>query len=115
VIERVWSVVNQAREAVTAFLNISYVNAKIAEIEAEAGIPVRDVEVTLEFVSKQLRFTDDQQATILNHFIDGGDRSCGGVMHAVTSVAQTLDDADDASDLERRGVRAMTLAASFQR
>lgn len=99
----------------TTFLNISYVNAKIAEVEAEAGIPVRDVEATLEFVGKQLRFTDDQQTTILNHFIDGGDRSCGGVMHAITSTAQTLDDADDAYDMERQGLRAMTLAASFQR
>ena len=92
-----------------------YVEAKIAEVETEAGIPVRDAEATLEFVGKQLRFTDDQQTTILNHFIDGGDRSCGGVMHAITSTAQTLDDADDAYDMERQGMRALTLAASFQR
>ncbi|MGH3591219.1 MAG: DUF932 domain-containing protein, partial [Pseudonocardiaceae bacterium] len=94
-------VAKQARDAVTAFLQQSYVEAKIAEVEAEAGIPVRDVEATLEFVGKQLRFTQDQQATILNHFIDGADRSCGGVLHAVTSTAQTLTDADDAYDMER--------------
>lgn len=95
----------------------SYVNAKIDEVEAEAGIPVHDVEATLKFVGNQLRFTDDQQTTILNHFIDGGARSCGGVMHAITSTAQTLDDADDADDAddrERQGLRAMTLATSFQ-
>lgn len=97
------------------FLDTSYVQAKIAEVETEAGIPVRDVEATLEYVGKQLRFTAEQQTTILNHFIDGGDRSCGGVMHALTSTAQTLADADDAYDMERRGVRAMSLAASFQR
>ncbi|MGH3898688.1 MAG: hypothetical protein ACRDTA_10635 [Pseudonocardiaceae bacterium] len=56
-----------------------------------------------------------EQSTILNHFTDGGDRSCGGVLHAVTSTAQTLTDADDAYDMERRGLNAMTLAASFQR
>jgi hypothetical protein len=105
-------VVKQARDAVNAFLTQDFVDAKIAEVEAEAGIPVRDVEATLEFVGKQLRCTADQQSTILNHFIDGGDRSCGGVLHAVTSTAQTLDDADD---MERRGLAAMTLAASFQR
>ncbi len=108
-------IVKQARDAVTAFLTHDYVDAKIVEVEAEAGIPVRDVEATLEFVGKQLRFTTDQQTRILNHFIDGGDRSCGGVMHAVTSTAQTLDDADDAYDMERRGLAAMNLAASFQR
>lgn len=108
-------VVNQARDAVSTFLDTAYVEAKIAQVETEAGIPVRDVEATLEFVGKQLRFTEEQQATILNHFIDGGDRSCGGVMHAITSTAQTLADADDAYDMERHGVRAMSLAASFQR
>lgn len=108
-------VVKQARDAVSAFLTRDYVDAKIAEVEAEAGIPVRDVEATLEFVGKQLRFTTEQQTTILNHFIDGGDRSCGGVLHAVTSTAQTLADADDAYGMERRGLAAMSLAASFQR
>ncbi|MGH3547132.1 MAG: DUF932 domain-containing protein [Pseudonocardiaceae bacterium] len=108
-------VVKQARDAVSAFLTRDYVDAKIAQVEAEAGIPVRDVDATLEFVGKQLRFTAEQQSTILNHFIDGGDRSCGGVLHAVTSTAQTLADADDAYDMERRGLNAMTLAASFQR
>ncbi|MGH3533103.1 MAG: DUF932 domain-containing protein [Pseudonocardiaceae bacterium] len=108
-------VAKQARDAVTAFLQKSYVEDKIAEVEAEAGIPVRDVEATLEFVGKQLRFTAEQQTTILNHFIDGGDRSCGGVLHAVTSTARTLTDADDAYDMERRGLHAMGLAASFQR
>lgn len=108
-------VVKQARDAVTAFLNRDFVDAKIAEVEAEAGIPVRDVDATLDYVGKQLRFTADQQNMILNHFIDGGDRSCGGVMHAVTNTAQTLADADDAYDMERRGLQAMTLATSFQR
>lgn len=108
-------VVKQARDAVSAFLTTDYVHAKIAEVEADAGIPVRDVDATLEYVGKQLRFTAEQQQTILNHFIDGADRSTGGVLHAVTSTAQTLDDADDAHDMERRGLQAMSLAAAFQR
>ncbi len=76
---------------------------------------MRDVAATVEFVGKQLRFTTEQQNTILNHFLDGGDRSCGGVLHAVTCTAQTLADADDAYDMERRGLAAMSLAAAFQR
>ncbi|MGH3535911.1 MAG: DUF932 domain-containing protein, partial [Pseudonocardiaceae bacterium] len=108
-------VVKQARDAVSAFLTTDYVDAKIAQVEADAGIGVRDVDATLDYVGKALRFTTDQQQMILNHFIDGGDRSCGGVLHAVTSTAQTLQDADDAYEMERRGLQAMTLAASFQR
>lgn len=104
----------QARDAVREFLNPTYLQAKITQIEADAGVPVHDVEATLEYVSTELRFTTEEQTTILNHFIDGGDRTSGGVLHAVTSAAQTLDDADQAFDLERHGLTAMRHAAAFQ-
>jgi hypothetical protein len=100
----------QARDAVSTFLDISYVQAKIAEMSGAAGRPVEDPEKAIEIVSQRLRFTDDQQHAILNHFIRGADISAGGVMHAVTSVAQTLDDADTAHDMEAQAVRAMELA-----
>ena len=58
-------------------------------------------------VSQRLRFTDAQQADILAHFIRGGDVTAGGVMHAVTSVAQTLDDADAAHEMESLALRAL--------
>lgn len=86
--------------------------ARLAEIQADAGVPVRDPVATLEHVGKQLRFPIDVQDTILNHFISGADRTSGGVLHAVTSTAQTLADADAAHELERAGLRAMTLAAA---
>lgn len=108
-------VTKQARDAVATFLHEDYLRATVRGIEAEAGVRVDDVEATLEHVGKQLRFTAEQQATILNHFIDGGDRTAGGVLHAVTSAAQTLVDADEAYDLERAGLPAMSLAAAFQR
>jgi hypothetical protein len=47
----------------------------------------------------------------LAHFIRGGQLTAGGVMQAVTSVAQTLDDADTAADLEAQALRVMDLAA----
>jgi hypothetical protein len=105
-------VVKQARDAVTTFLDRDYVRAKLTEITRQAGVPVRDPQATLEHVGKALRFTTDQQATILAHFIQGADLSSGGVLHAVTSAAQTLDDADAAHELERTGLRAMALAAT---
>jgi hypothetical protein len=108
-------VVKQARDAVTTFLQRSYLQAKVAEIEDEAGVRVDDVEATLEYVGRQLRFTTDEQKTILSHFFDGADRSAGGVLHAVTSTAQTIDGADRAYELERQGLPAMHHAAQHQR
>ena len=80
----------QARDAVTTFLDTSYVEKKIAEMSQAAGQPVADPQATVEIVCQRLRFTDEQQKTILAHFIRGGDLTAGGVMHAVTSTAQTL-------------------------
>lgn len=105
----------KARDAVTTFLDTDYLTKTITAIERESGVRVEDVNATLEYVGKQLRFTTEQQQKILAHFIDGGQRTSGGVLHAVTSTAQTLHNADDAYDMERNGLRAMSLAAAFQR
>lgn len=74
-----------------------------------------DPAATLTHVATELAFPEDVQATILAHFIQGGDLTSGGVMHAVTSAAQTCDDADTAYDLERQGMAAMALAAAHAR
>lgn len=105
----------QARDAVQTFLDTAFVEKKLAEIAEPAAVPVRDVESTLDDVGKQLRFTEDQQHTILDHFIRGADTTAGGVLHAVTSGAQLQPDADAAYDMERKGLPAMRIAAARQR
>ncbi len=70
---------------------------------------------TLEHVAKTLRFTAQQQETILAHFISGQGRTSGGVLQAVTSAAQTVTDADTAHEMEGVGIRAMELAAAYAR
>ncbi len=101
----------QARDAVTTFLDTSYVEQKLAEMSEAADRPVADPQETIEIVAQRLRFTDDQQKTILNHFVRGGDLTAGGVMHAVTSAAQTLADADAAHEMEAQALPALKLAA----
>ena len=99
-------------DAVHAFLDPAYADRAIRDIEKAAGRPVADPAETVRTVSQRLRFTDNQQAGILNHFIRGGDLTAGGVMHAVTSVAQTLTDADAAHEMESAALRALELAAT---
>jgi hypothetical protein len=108
-------VTRQASDAVATFLDRDYVERTLAGIQERAGTRITDVPATITHVAKELRFTEAHQKTILEHFIDGGDRTAGGILHAVTSTAQTLPDADDAHTLERQGLRAMTTAATFQR
>lgn len=102
----------KARDAVATFLDVDYMTATIRRLEETAGTPVSDAPAVIEAVSKKLAFSKEQTAGILDHFIKGADLTAGGVMHAVTSFAQTVVDADAAADLEASGVRAMELAAA---
>jgi hypothetical protein len=100
-------------DAVGTFLDAGYVQRVVRAMEKDAGHPVTDPDEAVRTVSQRLRFTDAQQKDILNHFIRGGDVTAGGVMHAVTSVARTLDDADTAHEMESQALRALEAAAAL--
>jgi len=102
----------RARDAVATFLSTGYLLGKIAQLERKAGMPVTHPDQTVRQVAKAAKFSDEMADAILGHFIRGGQLTAGGVMQAVTSVAQTLDDADAAHDLEAQAVRVLDLAAS---
>ncbi|MEV0150027.1 MULTISPECIES: DUF932 domain-containing protein [unclassified Nonomuraea] len=102
----------KARDAVRTFLDADYVRAKTTELARQASREIHDPAAVIELVSKQLSFSPEQQQLILEHFIKGGQLTAGGVMHAVTSAAQLLDDPDKAFDMESRGIEAMQLATT---
>lgn len=101
----------KARDAVSTFLDRDFVRAQLHEITAQSSIPITAPSETIEHVAKKLNFTHEQQEAILRDFIAGGDCTSGGVLHAVTSAAQRVADADTAYEMERQGLRAMSLAA----
>ena len=103
----------KSRDAVATFLNADYLEAVVSEVEAGAGKPVTDPAGAVRVVSTRLKLPEDRQADILNHFIQGADATAGGVMQAVTSVAQTIRDADEAHDMESQALRALEIAASL--
>ncbi|GAB3259746.1 hypothetical protein [Kineosporia babensis] len=104
-------ITSQARDAVRAYLDPEYVARMVRQLEAISDKPVEDVDKTLKVVASKFKFSDSQQDSILAHFIRGADLSAGGVMHAITSTAQTLD-ADTAYEMESVAVQAMQLAAA---
>lgn len=103
----------QTRDAVNTFLSPAYLAAKVAEMERFASVEVADPDLTIKHVSSKLRYSEDRQADILRHFMLGGQATAGGVMQAVTSVAQITVDADEAAALEGDGIRALELAAAL--
>jgi hypothetical protein len=102
-------------DAVTTFLDRDYVEDALRAIERDAGHPLADAQEAVRIVSQRLRFTDAQQADIPTDFIRGGDVTAGGIMQAVTSVAQRLPDADTAHEMESAALRALDLAAGTGR
>jgi hypothetical protein len=67
----------KARDAVAAFLSPGYAERVVRELEKKAGHPVADAAGTVEVVSGRLRYSEAQQAEILDHFIKGGDLTAG--------------------------------------
>lgn len=94
-------------DAVKTFASVEFWQGKVAELEAKAVKPVTDADKTIKAVSKALRFTEAEQASIMDMFIHGGQMTAGGVMNAVTAAAQTVADADRAAELERTAVRVL--------
>lgn len=104
-------ITSKARDAVATFLNVDYMTRTIQALETQAQVTLSNSAEVVERVGAKL-FTKEQTAGILDHFIRGGDTTAGGVMHAVTSFAQTITDADTAFEIEAQGLRAMELAAA---
>lgn len=102
----------RARDAVSTFLDPTYVRETVAKLEELAGAPVSDAVKVVEIVAKKLAFTESEQRTILDHFIAGGQLTAGGVMQAVSSAAQTIANGDAAAALEAQAIPAMALAAA---
>lgn len=93
----------QTRDAVQTFLSPDYLTGVIGRLEEKAGETV-DNHDTVRTLVKGLRYTDEQADGILAHFTQGGQMTRGGVVNAITSYAQTVEDGDAAYDLEARAV-----------
>lgn len=107
-------VTSKVTDVVRTFLTPAYLEGVIADLEAQAGVPLATPTDTIEFVSKKLGFTKDEAQGILADFITGGQVTAGGVMQAVTAFAQRVTDADEAANLEAKALDAMALAASHR-
>lgn len=104
----------KAADAVASFLDVDYMTAQLRKMSEAAGKPITgSLPDQITTVTKRLLISEDVGQGILDHFLRGGQFTAGGVMHAVTSFAQTLDDADEAYRLEEMGPKALELAAAL--
>ena len=103
---------SQVTDAVRTCLDLDFVRGEVAKLEALAGKPIADADKTVKAVSKELAFSEETTATVLDHFIRGGQMTAGGMMQAITAAAQVVPSPDVAWDMKNNAVRAMELAAA---
>lgn len=106
-------VTSQTKDAVSTFLDTDYVARTIASLETDAAKPVDKPLEAIQVVGAKLSYPQERIEAVLDHFIKGGDATAGGIFQAVTSVAQTLEDADQAFEMEGTAIRALELAAAL--
>jgi len=108
-------ITSQTSDAVAKFLSVGYVEKQVKKIAELSGVDLPEPAPVVEMVSKRLGFNEVQASEILSAFVRGGSPTAGGVMHAVTAVAQRQDSGDTASEMEDKALNALMLAAAGSR
>jgi hypothetical protein len=103
----------RTRDAVQAFVDPEWVQAMVTKIEEQSSKRVSDPAEAVKVVGKKLAFDQATIDGVLDHFVRGGQMTAGGVLQAVTSYAQTIQNADKAMDVEAQALRALEVAASL--
>lgn len=99
----------QTRDAVRTFLDVDYMKSVIDRVTEKAGRPVAKPQDVVQTITKREAFSKSDMDGLLEHFIKGGDMTAGGVFGAITSYAQTVDDADRAYAMESDALAAAGL------
>lgn len=104
-------IAKQTADAVATFVDIDYMTKVLEGIEAKAGQPIDRPEEAIKIVAQKLRYSQDEREALMAHFIQGGQGTAGGMLNAVTSMAQTVADPDRAADIEAGAMEAFALVS----
>ena len=84
-------VASETKDAIDTFLDPAYLERAVAAIENQSEEGVGDVTKAIETIVTRPAFTKDDMAGLLSMFIDGGDRTRGGLANAVTAYSQSSE------------------------
>lgn len=93
-------VASQTKDAIETFLDPAYLERAVMAIENQSEEMITDVEKAVETVVSRAAFTKDDMSGLLTAFFDGGDRSKGGLLNAITAYSQQVPDADRAYEMD---------------
>lgn len=92
----------QVKHAVKTFLSKDYLQ-KTIDWYQKLGEPMIEAPITdvIKVIGQEYSISEQRRASILNHFVDGGDRRRIGMFNAITEELQTLGNADVAYESEK--------------
>ncbi len=93
-------VASSAKDAITTFMSPEYLRSLVDEASRARGVEVTNPAEAMERVATIAQLSDDEATLALNDFVRGGDLTVLGLGHAVTSLAQRVDDSERQSELE---------------
>ncbi len=100
----------ETRDAVSQWLKTGYLAQLVTGLEEQAGYPIASPTETVPAVCQGLGFSPDEQRSVLDMFVLGGQSTAGGVMQAISAYAQTVEDVDRSFEVEATAVQAMEAA-----
>jgi hypothetical protein len=108
-------VIEQVKDAVKLFTDPQYLGKAIAELEAAGGKKVERPVDTIQNLSNELMFTQDQQNKLLSYFMESGDYTGFGVAQAMTYFAHQDATPDQRFELEAASVEILTTIDQYDR
>ncbi len=100
-------ITSKSADAVSTFLNVEYLERTVVKLTEAAGRPIDKPEEQVKTLGKSVALTEEQQASVLSHFIRGGQMTVGGVANAITAYAQEVESGDEAYDLENAAAKLL--------
>ncbi|MGE5551543.1 MAG: DUF932 domain-containing protein [Bacteroidota bacterium] len=96
----------------SAFDEVEFGKLRGTVVDASTRRIEAPVETVLDRVVERFSMREHERGGLLRRLIEGGDLSQWGLANAVTNLANTADDYERATDLERVGGEIITLPAS---
>ena len=102
----------ECRDVIAAAVTQTNLDKIVARIKGAADYHLNDAVKSVELVSDRYGLHDDEQKTMLNYLIAGGDPTKWGLINAITRTAEDVPNYDRAIELETIGGQLVSSDAS---
>lgn len=102
-------ITSMTTDAIAGWLNLDYLTAQLNAISAMDHVIDRPAAEAVQLVGTTLKYSEEVQNGILEHFIRGGQLTSMGIVNAITSYAQCVESPDLAYELENSALDALAL------